>query len=277
MSATCLQKRTLTIASFFYVSLFFPAHADPEICSTAYYDQKVAVANVIDGDTVALQDGRHIRIIGINTPEKKQKEIPAQPLANLATRSLREIISQNDGKLLLRLGKEPQDHYGRTLAHLFLPNGTNLTARLLREGKGLSISIPPNLQFQDCYLAAEDYAHKLKHGVWSHEYFNIRPVSTLSKTDTGFHRVQGIVSRIGESKNAFWFNLGKGFAIRLPKNKLSYFSNSPGEFPYQLPNELKDKLITLRGWVYYVQKRNELRINLYHPNMIESIQQPIKP
>jgi endonuclease YncB( thermonuclease family) len=239
------------------------------------------VAYVIDGDTVQLQDGRHIRIIGINTPEKKQKEVPAEPLANQATLSLRKIISQYDGQLRLRLGKEHQDHYGRTLAHLFLPNGNNLTALLLRQGNGMSVSIPPNLQFQACYLAAENSARQLKRGVWGNEYFNIRSVSALSKKDTGFHRVQGTVSRVGESSKAFWFNLGKGFAIRLPKSKLPYFSSSPNEFPGQFPNQFpdqhKDKLITLRGWVYYVQKRNELRINLNHPNMIESIQRPIKP
>jgi len=273
MSAACQLKRTLTIASFFYACLLSSVHAFTATCASPFYDQQVTVVNVIDGDTVELQDGRHVRIIGINTPEKRRNETPAEPLAKQATSSLKAIINKNNRQLQLRLGEEFRDRYGRTLAHLFLPNGDNLTALLLRQGMGLSISIPPNLNYQDCYQAAEHYARQLNRGIWSNPYFNIRSTATLSKHDTGFLRVQGVVSRLGESNDALWFNLGTGFAVRLPKDKLQYFS----KWPSPLPNHLKDKLITLRGWVYYVQKRNELRINLYHPNMIESIQPLAKP
>ena len=51
-----------------------PANADAgtintEACSTGNYQEQVTVKQVIDGDTVILTDGRHIRLIGINTPE----------------------------------------------------------------------------------------------------------------------------------------------------------------------------------------------------------------
>jgi len=259
-----MNKRTLILASFFYALLNFPAQANTEKCNSSHYDQKVTVKNVIDGDTVELSDGRHVRFIGINTPENKYKNKPAEPFAGAITDWLRKTIGENEARLFLRFGEDQQDHYGRILAHPFLPDGKNLTALLLQQGKGIRVGVPPNLDFQDCYFSAEADAQIHKLGLWNIDYFNVRQASTLSKKETGFRRIQGRVSRIGESRRAYWLNLGKGFAIRLPKDKLKYFNTTPYDF--------NDKLITLRGWVYYVDKRSELRVNLYHPNMIETIQ-----
>ena len=37
---------------------------------------------VVDGDSITLQDGRHVRYIGINTPEIQHKDQPAEPFVD---------------------------------------------------------------------------------------------------------------------------------------------------------------------------------------------------
>ena len=49
------------------------AHGDPELsCSLGSSDETVEINHVIDDDTVMLKDGRHVRLIGIDTPETGQ-------------------------------------------------------------------------------------------------------------------------------------------------------------------------------------------------------------
>ena len=113
----------------------------------------------------------------------------------------------------------------------------------------------------DCYQQAEQNARQQNRGVWKHPYFHPRSASDLPSTATGFQRITGTVSRIGESRSAYWLNLGNHFALRLPKADLPYF-------PYA-PLSLMGKTLTVRGWVYL--RNDELRMNLRHPASIEAI------
>ena len=50
------------------------------VATTCFADEWVRVKWVVDGDTVVLQDGRHVRYIGIDTPEIDHKNQRAEPL-----------------------------------------------------------------------------------------------------------------------------------------------------------------------------------------------------
>ena len=59
------------------------------LCPAQQRLESVQVERVIDGDTVVLGDGRHVRIIGVNTPEMNWRKynpdgVP-QPYAREAT------------------------------------------------------------------------------------------------------------------------------------------------------------------------------------------------
>ncbi len=230
-------------------------------CPTPADARPVELAEVIDGDTIRLADGRHVRFIGLNTPERARDGRPAQPLAEAATARLRSLLA--NGRLQLEIGRDPTDHYGRLLAHPFLPDGTNVTARLLEAGLGFQVVVPPNLRHADCYAEAEARARQARRGVWREAAFRPVPADRLGPADTGFRRVTGTVSRVGESRTAFWLNLGPGFALRLPKKHRHHFARHPRDFA--------GRRLTVRGWVYYVKNRRELRMNLNHPRMIEAV------
>ena len=253
-------KRTLLAASFFYVWQLIPSPVQATECRLERYDEQVTVAKVHDGDTVRLTDGRSLRFIAINTPETAHNARPAQPLANTAKHQLEALLAA-DKTLRLRYDMERKDRHGRLLAHPFLSDGRNLTQQLLQAGLGFHITVPPNLLLLDCYQQAEQDARRQNQGLWQLAAYRPRQANQLGTNDNGFMRVTGRVSRMGESRSAYWLNLGRGFALRLPKADIGYFPFSP--------ESLKSKTLTVRGWVY--STRSELRMNLRHPASIEKI------
>jgi micrococcal nuclease len=260
MPMMAVTKRALLTASFFYACYLLAAAAQAADCHSTQYDERVIVAKVFDGDTVQLTDGRHLRFIAINTPERGRDNRPAEPLADTAKQQL-EALLLADNTLLLRFDGDKKDRHGRLLAHPYLHNGRNLTQAMLQAGLGFHITVPPNLLFLDCYQQAEQTARQQQQGVWQQVYYRPQPASQLPARATGFRRISGTVSRIGESRTAYWLNLGDNFALRLPKADLAYF-------PFD-PMSLLGKTLTVRGWVY--ERRNELRMNLRHPASIEAI------
>ena len=75
-------------------------------------EDMVRVSRVVDGDTVELADGRKVRYLGINTPER------GQPFYQEATDFNAELVAGK--KVRLEFDVDTIDKYGRTLAHVFV-------------------------------------------------------------------------------------------------------------------------------------------------------------
>ena len=83
------------------------------------------VERVIDGDTIVVNNNTHVRLLGINTPEKNEFYYQeAKDFLNNLT--LNKTIK-------LEYGKEKQDLYGRTLAYIIL-DGKNINTEQVRNG-----------------------------------------------------------------------------------------------------------------------------------------------
>ena len=74
------------------------------------------VRSVVDGDTVVLENGLHIRYQGINAPETGHFVKDPAPLGAEATARNRELV---EGKRVrLALARQPQDAYGRVISRI---------------------------------------------------------------------------------------------------------------------------------------------------------------
>jgi len=115
------------------------------------------VSNVIDGDTVKLQNGEKVRLLGINTPEM------GQPYYEEATNRLKELI---EGKTV-RLEKdvEDKDQYGRLLRHIYIDD-TFVNLEMVREGYANVYIIPPNTKYSYEFEKAEEEAKNAERGIW---------------------------------------------------------------------------------------------------------------
>lgn len=91
---------------------------------------------VIDGDTLILDDKEKIRLIGVDTPETKHPQKPVEYFGKEASAFTKQMI---EGKRVrLEYDWQRQDKYGRTLAYVFLEDGTFLNAEIIKQGYGFA-------------------------------------------------------------------------------------------------------------------------------------------
>src|SRR5689334_18542329 len=85
------------------------------------------VVGVLDGDTIEVLHNNHterLRLNGIDCPEK------GQSFGKKAKQATADLVFRKDVTLQVH-GK---DRYGRTIADVLLPDGTNVNQQLVREG-----------------------------------------------------------------------------------------------------------------------------------------------
>jgi endonuclease YncB( thermonuclease family) len=226
-----------------------------ESCVSTHFDKEVSIKKVIDGDTVILSDGRHIRLIGINTPEINHDNNKLSDKGAIKARSFLINLLDDHAQIQLTYGTERFDKHGRTLAHLYLKNDLNIQAELLRQGLAMPLRIAPNLSLVDCYNNAALSAKQKKLGLWTLSQYKTRNVSSLNGSEKGFYFISGTVERVSESRSSIWINLQNNVALRIHKDDLNYFNKND-------LMSLHGETIEANGWLY---KRNkQLRMRIRH-------------
>jgi len=229
-------------------------------CAPDRIDAKVRVSQVIDGDTVVLSDGQHVRLIGVDTPELAHKGAPAQPFGVDARDHLRQLLAQHQNTLNLRYDIERHDHYGRLLAHAFLVDGSSIEAWLQTEGLGTVLVVPPNDWNSSCYQTAEQQARKARRGIWALPAYKIIESTKLAPDAHDFHLITGRVQHIGESSHSLWLDLEGGVTLRIDRKDLPNFRALS-------PRDLVGKRILARGWLHH--DKGEQRMNIRHPAALQ--------
>lgn len=219
-----------------------PAAASPladDNCPPPGPGETVRIRTVIDGDTVILRDGRHVRLIGIDATETGRDGAPDEPFARAATAALAGMFADSDRAYLV-VGEEEKDRYGRTLAHLYDRNGNSAEAHLVRQGLAYPIAVPPNLALAVCLAALEDRARSGGLALWGED--GIAPVAAPRVEEGGFQRVRGRVERITFA-DAWWLDLeGRLAGVIYPEHQ--------HRFQRDQIKALEGKVVELRGWVY---------------------------
>jgi micrococcal nuclease len=225
--------------------------------------QRVKIKNVIDGDTVRLQDNRLVRFIGINTPEIDHETGQSEPFAEKAREFLQAVIDKQQGYIQLQYDSENEDRHGRQLAHVFALDGENIQASMIAEGMGVWITVPPNLQYLECYRQSEHKARQQRAGVWAAQFRIPKETTSLTKQDRGFQWMRGKVTRIGQGKKYLWLNFGENVAARVHKDDLHYFQDKTFA-------TLKNKIVVIKGWLFPYKK--QLVMGLRHPASMEIVE-----
>lgn len=134
--------RRFKLALLYLVVLFFASSL-----SFAQFSYQATILKVSDGDTVwVLMDGRRVklRLLGIDTPEKfKSKKLARDAQECGVSQGYIKNLGQEAthyAKSLLHKGQKVgvvvygTGHYGRTLALIYLPDGTCYNERIVRDG-----------------------------------------------------------------------------------------------------------------------------------------------
>ncbi len=141
-----------TLALALLVLLLRPAAGAPQ-------GRVVTIRSVIDGDTAVLEDGRRIRYLGINAPERGEAYFAEATAVNRRLTEGRRVRLEPDQVL--------EDRYHRLLFYVYV-DGEMVNARLIEEGLAHLLVIPPNLRHYDRLVQLQHQARAAGRGIWRH-------------------------------------------------------------------------------------------------------------
>jgi len=151
-----LIRLILILIVLLFLVYFFVYFQDQE----NIYEEEGRVVEIIDGDTVRLENGEKVRYIGIDAPEIKEEEC----FASEAKRKNKDLVL---GKIV-RLKKDvsEKDSYGRLLRYVY-QDDLFVNLFLIEEGFAVFSPYPPDLKYIDLFNQAEQKAKEENKGLWA--------------------------------------------------------------------------------------------------------------
>ncbi len=110
-------------------------------------ERTAVVDYVVDGDTIRLEGDEKIRLVCVNTPELHSSDPAEVARAELAKEFVENLCPPGSEVGLNVDDLEPSDHYGRTLAVVYVSLDNlwvSVNAELLRLGFAEILFMPPS-------------------------------------------------------------------------------------------------------------------------------------
>lgn len=205
---------------------------------------------------IALEDGRIVRLAGLDVPDGTQ----AAPPAGTALR-------------LKRLAAAPEtDRYGRLVAHVFISeNNTErwFQAEVVRRGQA-RVARVDDAPCARALLAQEQAARAAKLGLWADPVYVITkaedPTEVLKQRGR-FALVEGTVLSVRESGGTIYVNFGRrwseDFTVTIAKRNERAFTAAGLE-----PKSLAGRRVRIRGWI---EERGGPWVEAARPEQIEVV------
>lgn len=118
-----------------------------------YTREEVKITRAIDGDTLELEGGERVRLLGINTPEKKEF------YGNEASNFTKQLENKT-----VYLETAEKDKYGRNLGYIFLDNKL-FNEEIIKNGYAHFYSYADD-KYTSQLKKAETSARKNELGIW---------------------------------------------------------------------------------------------------------------
>ncbi|WP_159084121.1 thermonuclease family protein [Saccharobesus litoralis] len=251
------MKPLFIALSLSLLSTYATAHS----CQPKNFEQTERVQQVIDGDTIRLQDGNKIRLIGIDAPEIDYKSTKnSEPFAHQAKQQLEQLIGPSKTVKLV-YDKDIIDVYNRMLAHIHNEKGQNLQAAMLDKGLAKQIVIGKNDKFWRCYREHETAARNAQRGIWTDKFWQPKVVADHTLNSKRYHEYIGQISNVWtDEDNTTWIVLNRALYIGVKQNQRNIHRL------YELNRSWVGGKAIVKGKPYHHKGR--WRINLTHPYQI---------
>lgn len=218
-----------------------------------------AVVRVVDGETLALDDGAELRLIGALAP--RALDVGAEPgqwppeLATIAV--LKTLVVGKSVRIWH--DRVRTDRYGRVLGHAVVIDpsvssaGMWIQGTLVELGLARAYSLPGNDACITPLLALEQAAHGRNDGLWRNAAYAPRIIGEAADLvrDLGsFQIVSGTVQRVSGGRGRTYLSLEP----RRPRGQPFGFSVLVGTSAAALPEgvparNLKGRRVHVRGWI----------------------------
>jgi endonuclease YncB( thermonuclease family) len=256
MTGMALRASVATGLVILTLVLFTLGHAHAAGCALAAQGEG-HVAAVIDVRTFRLDDGREIRLAGIEPAEVDK----AKGAAALAA-----VIGGRD--VTLHGADDTPDRYGRQAAFVFITGvETPVQSELLRQGVALFSADVADRDCAGTLAAAEAAASQAKLGIWSgpSAIKNAESPGDILAGIGRFTVVEGKVLSARQAGGTTYLNFGRNwtqdFAATISRRMMPAF-----EAAGLSPKSLENRRIRVRG---YVSSRGGPRIEVLRVGQIE--------
>lgn len=134
----------------------------------AITESMVLVTKVVDGDTVQIEGGQTVRLIGIDTPETVDPRRPVQCFGVEASNETKRLLQGQ--RVVLTKDVSEKDRYDRLLRYIYLPISQTemlfVNKHLVEEGFAKAYTYPPDVKFSEEFVSAQNRAREAGKGLW---------------------------------------------------------------------------------------------------------------
>lgn len=159
-----MHKVLISFYLLFFITLFSAWAQDQQVSS-----KWLEISKFVDGDTFWVMDHKgnseKIRLIGIDAPEARRtgrKDIGHY--GKEASAYIERLLLGK--KIRLEFDISKYDRYKRTLAYVYLEDGTFLNAHLVAQGYATVMTVPPNVKHAELFIRLQREAREKKRGLW---------------------------------------------------------------------------------------------------------------
>jgi endonuclease YncB( thermonuclease family) len=216
------------------------------------------VASIIDARSFRLQDGREVRLAGIELVASEDRSSREETLAAIVSGHEVDLRGEDDAP----------DRYGRQTAFVFLaPSQTLVQERLLAQGAAMASATVTDKACASLLLAAEAAARRTKQGIWAtpSAIKNAESPGDILAGIGRFALVEGRVLTVRQAGATTYLNFGRNwirdFAVTISRRVLPVF-----EAAGMAPKSLENRRIRVRG---FVEARGGPRIEALRVEQIE--------
>ena len=236
---------------------------------------KGTVTEIVDGDTLLLDTGLVVRLIGIQAPKLAlgRDDYPDWPKGNEAKAALIALTLKKP--VLLRYGGEEADRHGRALAQVYVTGDQPVWVqqKMLEQGFARVYSFADNRAGLPELFAAETRARAAGLGIWTDSYYRVRRAdrpADLTKLSGHYELVEGRVLQAEKLGAQLFVNFGRyfkeDFTAVIDARALRLFADLGAD-----PLKLGGALVRVRGWI---DDRDGPRVAVTHPEQIEVLATP---
>ena len=224
------------------------------------------VSRIIDGRTFVLDDGREVRLAGIEVPSL------LAPGGAGAKDALDALTGGDD--VVLRRAEIPKDRYGRLVGYAYAVRDGD---ELFTQGEMISSGfarVGGDVGIRACsvdLLGREGSARRAKLGLWADSYYVTlhaeTPAEVLAQRGR-FALVEGRVVSVRESGATIYVNFGRrwseDFAVTILKRNARRFAAAGLDV-----QGLAGRRVRVRGWIEERGAGGSPHIEADHPEQIE--------
>ncbi len=214
------------------------------------------VLRVADAETVVVDDGSEVRLIGALAPRSPGPASTDWLPEREAREALERLVVGRN--IELKFAGRRSDRYGRQLGHLFVANGSEtvwVQGYLLSQGLARAYALDGNSVCLADMLKLELEAREKGRGIWglaAYQVLEAAAVGELLRRRNRFEIVEGIVSGVASTGGRVYVNFGddwrRDFTAVVPPRLVRGSAEAVSRL-----KALAGKRVRVRGWI---ERRN---------------------